>query len=102
MKKPRISFSLASRVCSSQSGTFGQLVVRSCDFFLLKHAEQAVLAGFCVALGLLCAFDRTVENGHQLGAAAQSIHGAALDQRLQHPLVQQPQVDLFAEFDRSN
>ena len=57
-----------------------------------------MLAALGVALSLLRAFDGAVEHGHQLGAAAQSIHGAALDQRFQHAFVQQAQVDLLAEF----
>ena len=69
-----------------------------CDFLLLKHTEQAMLAAFSIALRFLRALDGTVEHGHKLGAAAESIHGAALDQRLQHALVQQPQIYLLAEF----
>ncbi len=79
-------------------GRVGQLVVRRRNFLLLEDAEQAVLAAFGVALGFLRAFDGAVENRHQLGAAAQSVHGAALDQRFQNALVQQAQVDLLAEF----
>ena len=72
MKKPRISFSLARRACSSQSGTLGSLSCWRASFFLLKHAEQAMLAGFGVALSFLRAFDGFVEDGHQLGAAAEA------------------------------
>ena len=64
---------------------------------MLEHAKQTVLAGFCVTLGLLRPFNGTVEYRHQLGTAAESIHGAALDQRLQHPFVEQPKVDLLAK-----
>ena len=78
--------------------SIGQLVVVDRNFFLLEHAEQAVLAGFRVALRLLRAFHGLVEDGHQLAAATECIHGAALDQRFQDALVQQPQIHLLAEF----
>ena len=50
IKKPRISFSLARRTCSSQSGSFGQTVLLGVTRLLLEYAEQTVLAGFSVAL----------------------------------------------------
>src|ERR1700722_7723828 len=56
-----------------------------------------MLAGLGIALGFLRTFDSPVKNRHQLGAAPEAIYGAALDQRFQYPLVEQPQVDLFAE-----
>src|SRR5580704_8094583 len=56
-----------------------------------------MLAGLGIALGFLRTFDSPVKNRHQLGAAPEAIHGAALDQRFQYPLVEQPQVDLFAK-----
>ena len=65
--------------------------------FLLEYAEQAMLAGLRVALRLLRVVHGLVEHRHQLRAAAKRIHGAALDQRFQHALVQQPQVNFFAE-----
>ena len=101
MKNPRISFSAVRRVCSSQSGTLGSLSFCACGFFLLEHAKQAVLARFGVALRFLRLLHRLVEHGHQLRAPAQRIHGAALDQRFQHALVQQTQIDVLAEFDKS-
>ena len=38
-------------------------------------------------------------HGHQLRAASQRIHGAALDERLNDPLVEQVQIDLLAELE---
>ena len=40
-----------------------------------------------------------VDYRYQLRAPAQRIHGAALDQRLDHPLVEQVQIDLLAELE---
>src|ERR1700730_8408842 len=57
-----------------------------------------MLAAFGITLGFLRAFDGAVENGHELGAAPQSVHGAAFDQRFQDALVQPPQIQLLAEF----
>ena len=64
MKKPRISFSAARRVCSSQSGILGSLSLLASVLLLLEHAEQAVLAGFGVALRFLRAIHGLVENRH--------------------------------------
>ncbi len=69
----------------------------SLGIFLLEHPEEAMLAGFRIALRFLGALHGAVENGHELRAPAERIHGAALDQRLQHPLVQQAQVNVFTE-----
>ena len=80
-------------------GNVGQFVVVRLGLFLLKHAKQAVLAGFGVALGFLRLLHGFVEDGHQLRAAAQGIHGAALDQRFEHALVEQAQIDVLAEFE---
>ena len=66
-------------------------------FFLLEHSEQSMLARFDVALYFLRAFNGAVDHRHQLRAAAEGIHGTTLDQRFEDTLVQQPQVDLFAE-----
>ena len=80
-------------------GDIGQFVVARRCFFLLEDAKQAVLAGFGVALGFLRLLHGLVEHGHELSAAAEGIHGAALDQRFDHALVEQSQVDVFAELE---
>ena len=49
----------------------GQFVVVRFGIFLLKDAEQAMLAGFRVALRFLRLLHGLVEHGHQLRAAAQ-------------------------------
>ena len=72
MKKPRISFSADSRVCSSQSGTLGSLSLWRFRVFLLKHAEQAMLAGFGVTLRFLRLFHGLVEYRHELSPAAEA------------------------------
>ena len=64
---------------------------------VVEHAEEAVLARGGVALRFLRALHGLVECGEDLGAAAEGVHRAGLDQRLQHALVQQAQVDLLAE-----
>ncbi len=66
--------------------------------FIRKHAKQPVLSRFRVPLRFLCLLDRRVERLHELRPAPESIHGPALDQRLQHALVQQTQINFFAEF----
>ena len=79
-------------------GDVGQFVVVRFGVFLLEDAKQAMLAGFGVALGFLRLLHGLVEDGHELRAAAHGIHGAALDQRFEHALVEQAEVDVFAEF----
>ena len=79
MKNPRISFSGGEASCSSQSGILGSLSLCGFGVFLLEYAEEAVLAGFGVALGFLGALHGAVEDRHQLCAAAERIHGSALD-----------------------
>ena len=78
-------------------GHVRKLIVAVLRFFLLEHSEQSMLARFDVALYFLRAFNGPVDHRHQLRAAAERIHGAALDQRFEDTFVQQPQVDLFAE-----
>src|SRR5258708_19997254 len=69
---------------------------------LIDHPNQAMLAHFSVARGLLGAYNALIEPRHELRAIAELIHGAGFDQRLQHALVEQPQVHFFAELkDRS-
>src|SRR5205823_3416254 len=68
-------------------GDFGKLIVLMMSFLLVKYPEQAVLAGFRITLGFLRALNGLVENPHELGTTAKSIHSAALDQRLQYTLV---------------
>ena len=80
-------------------GNVRQLVVVRFSVFLLEDAKQAVLAGFGVALGFLRLLHGFVEHGHELGAAAHGIHGAALDQRFEDAFVEQAEVDVFAEFE---
>jgi len=72
----------------------------SCCFrvFLLKHAEQAVLARLDVALSFLGALHSAIENGHQLRTPSEGIHRPAFDQRLEHSFVEQTKVDVLAEF----
>src|SRR6266567_8271715 len=67
------------------------------NLFLLKNAKQSMLAGFCIPLSLLRALDSFVKYGHELGAAAERVHGAAFDQRFEHTLVEQAQVYVLAE-----
>src|SRR5438876_12392446 len=67
------------------------------NLFLLKDAKQSMLAGFCIALGLLRALDGFVKHGHKLGTAAERVHSAAFDQRFEHTLVEQAQVHLLAK-----
>src|SRR3954468_4974592 len=58
-----------------------------------------MLARFLVALRFLRAFDGFVEHGHELRAGAEAVHRAALDQRFQHALVEQPEINLVAELE---
>src|SRR5207244_5671552 len=75
---------------------FGEPIV-ILNLFLLKDAKQSMLAGFCIALGLLRALDGFVKHGHKLGTAAERVHSAAFDQRFEHTLVEQAQVHLLAK-----
>ena len=52
-----------------------------------------------IALRLLRVLHGIVDDGHQLRASAKLVHGAALDQRLNHALVEQAQIDFFAELE---
>ncbi len=65
--------------------------------FFLKHAEQSVLAHLRVALRFLRLLHGFIQHGHELCAIAEVIHGAGLDQRLQHATVQHAQVNFLAE-----
>ena len=65
----------------------------------LKDAEQSVLSRLAVACAFLRLLHRLVQHFHQLRPPPQRIHRAALDQRLQHALVQQPQIHLLAELE---
>ena len=56
-----------------------------------------MLAGGFVALRFLGALHGLVERGAELGAATEGVHGAGLDEGLEDALVQQAEVDLFAE-----
>ena len=77
----------------------GKAIIGGLRLFLLKHSKQAVLAGFGVALSLLRLLHGFVKNGHELCAASERIHGAALDQRFKHALVKKAKVDVLAELE---
>src|ERR1041385_2666078 len=57
-----------------------------------------MLPRFSVALRLLRVLNGFVEHRHQLGPPSQRIHGATLYQRFEDALIQQPQINLLAEF----
>ena len=63
----------------------------------VEDAEESVLAGGFVALRFLGALHGLVERGAELGAAAEGVHGAGLDEGLEDALVEKAEVDLFAE-----
>ena len=63
----------------------------------VEDAEESVLAGGCVALRFLSALHRLVERGGDLGAAAEGVHRAGLDEGFENAFVQQAKIDLFAE-----
>ena len=64
---------------------------------LAKDPKQAVLTRLRIAMHFLRLLHRPVENREQLRPPAERIHGSALDQRFEHPLVQQTQVDFLAK-----
>ena len=82
-------------------GRVGKRVVRLLRGFILKHAKQPVLPRFRVPLRFLRLLDRRIQRLHQLRPPPEAIHRPALDQRLQHALIQQPQINFFAEFVRT-
>ena len=63
----------------------------------VEDAEESVLAGGFVALGFLGALHGFVERGGELGAATEGVHGAGFDEGFEDALVEQAEVDLFAE-----
>src|SRR5579864_6136244 len=66
---------------------------------VIEDAEEAVLAGFGVALDFLGLLHGLVEDRGELGAAAEGVHGATLNQRFEHSLVEQAEIDVFAELE---
>ena len=64
-----------------------------------KHAKQSVLPHGGIALRFLRMLHGAVDHRHELRAAAHGIHRAALHQRLDHALIQQPQVNFLAELE---
>src|SRR5947209_4346458 len=58
-----------------------------------------MLARFLIALRFLRAFDGFVEHGHELRAGAEAVHRAALDQGLQHALIEKPEIHFVAELE---
>ena len=61
-------------------------------------AEESVLAGLPFCLARLCLRKRRVQRGHQLGTMpAERVARARVDQRFDHALVAQPQVDALAQ-----
>jgi len=99
-KKPRTSFSFWRRVCSSHSGAAGRASSSGAGVGgagLVEHAEEAVLAGGGVALGLLGAFDGLVECGEDGGAGAKGVEGSCLAEGLEDALVHEAEIDFVAE-----
>src|SRR5215472_10588248 len=76
-----------------------QPIVVIVNFFFSEDAEQSMLTGFCVPLSFLRALDGLVEHRRKLGAAAKRVHGAALNKRFEHTLVEQPQINSLAKIE---
>ena len=64
---------------------------------LLKHTEQTMLPGFRIALRFLRVVHGPIKHRHKLGASSKRIHRAAFNEGFEHPLVQQPEINFFAE-----
>ena len=69
---------------------------------LIEEPEEPGLPLRRVFLGLLRPLHRLVHGGHQRSAPAQRVQRPGLDQRLDHPLVHHPQIDLFAELPQAH
>ena len=52
-----------------------------------KHAKQPVLPRLGVPLRFLRLLNRRIQRLHQLRPTPETVHRAALDERLQHPLI---------------
>ena len=62
--------------------------------------KEPMLAGEALLLAHLRLAERMIQRGDQLGPlASQGVAGAGVDQRLDHALVAQPQVDAVAQLD---
>src|SRR5207302_11327306 len=59
---------------------------------LLEYTKQSMLTGFGIALGFLRPLHGFVHHCHELRPPAKRIHGAALNQRFQDAIVEQPQI----------
>src|ERR1700675_2301142 len=75
-----------------------KLLMGGSHIFLLEHSEQAMLPGLRVALRLLRTLDGAIDDGHELSPPAERVHGAALDERFQNPLVEEAQVHALRKF----
>ncbi len=67
----------------------------------VEDAEESVLTGGCVALRFLGALHGLVERGAHLCAATEGVHGAGFDEGFEDALVEQAEVDLFAELPKA-
>src|SRR6516165_10849688 len=78
-------------------GSVGQGFLGGSTNFFGENSEQAVLTHGGIALRFLRVLHGGVDDGHELRAAAQRVHGSGLDQRLDDTLVEQAKVNLLAE-----
>ena len=100
MKKPSTSFSLASRSASVHGGHVGRAPAAPCAATAGRLAEQRRLARLALLLQELGLAQRRLERLDELLAVpAERVAGAGGDQRLEHPLVAEPEVDPLDEVD---
>src|ERR1043166_2638461 len=98
MKNPSTAFSRASRSCSDRGGTSGRREAGCGMRGARLFTKQGPLARVPLLLARQRFGERRVERRHQLGAvAAQAVARARVDERLDHALVAEPQVDALAQ-----
>ena len=94
---PSRSASAYARPTPPRSGRSSSRLLAAAPLSESKIPNSPCWPASLIALRLLRPLHRLVESRRQLRPSAEAVHRSRLDQRLDHALVHQPQIDLLAE-----